>query len=86
LQPLELVGALLPVFFVLALGYIAGIRNTFDTDQAAGLSKLALGFALPAALFVSMTDIKRDLLLQQGTLVLALRIAHVGLFLIALFL
>src|ERR1700682_1942316 len=81
-----LVGALLPVFFVLALGYIAGKRNTFDTDQAAGLSKLALGFALPAALFVSMTDIKRDLLLQQGSLVLALLIAHVGLFLIALFL
>jgi malonate transporter and related proteins len=81
-----LVGALLPVFFVLALGYIAGKRNTFDTDQAAGLSKLALGFALPAALFVSMTDIKRDLLLQQGSLVLALLIAHVGLFLVALFL
>jgi malonate transporter len=81
-----LVGALLPVFFVLALGYIAGKRNTFDTDQTAGLSKLALGFALPAALFVSMTDIKRDLLLQQGSLVLALLIAHVGLFLLALFL
>lgn len=81
-----LVGALLPVFFVLALGYIAGKRNTFDTDQAAGLSKLALGFALPAALFVSMTDIRRDLLLQQGSLVLALLIAHVGLFLVALFL
>src|SRR5580700_11626250 len=81
-----LVGALLPVFFVLALGYIAGKRNTFDTDQAAGLSKLALGFALPAALFVSMTDIKRTLLLQQGSLVLALLIAHVGLFLVALFL
>lgn len=25
-----LVGALLPVFFVLALGYLAGKRNTFD--------------------------------------------------------
>ena len=49
-----LVGALLPVFFVLALGYIAGKRNTFDPDQAAGLSKLALSFALPAALFVRM--------------------------------
>src|SRR5260370_18631503 len=81
-----LVGSLLPVFFVLALGYIAGKRNTFDAGQAAGLSKLALGFALPAALFVSMTDIQRDLLLQQGSLVLALMIAHIGLFLIALFL
>jgi predicted permease len=47
-----LVGALLPVFFVLALGYIAGKRNSFDPDQAAGLSKLALSFALPASLFV----------------------------------
>jgi predicted permease len=78
-----LVGALLPVFFVLALGYIAGKRHAFDADQAAGLSKLALSFALPASLFVSMTDIRRDLLLQQGRLVLALVVAHVGLFLVA---
>src|SRR5258708_25658888 len=78
-----LVGALLPVVFVLALGYLAGKRNTFDADQAAGLSKLALGFALPASLFVGMTEIPRALLLQQGRLVLALILAHVGLFLVA---
>src|SRR5712692_10100178 len=78
-----LVGALLPVFFVMALGYMAGKRNTFDADQAAGLSRLALGFALPASLFVSMTDIRKDLLLQQGPLVLALLLAHVGLFLVS---
>jgi malonate transporter len=78
-----LVGALLPVFFVMALGYMAGKRNTFDADQAAGLSRLALGFALPASLFVSMADIRKDLLLQQGPLVLALLVAHVGLFLVS---
>jgi len=78
-----LVGALLPVFFVLALGYLAGKRNAFDADQAAGLSKLALGFALPASLFVSMTNIRRDLLFQQGRLVLALLLVHVGLFLVS---
>src|SRR6266403_415259 len=78
-----LVGALLPVFFVLALGYLAGKRNEFDADQAAGLSKLALGFALPASLFVGMTEIPRELLLRQGRLVLALILAHVGLFLVA---
>ncbi len=78
-----LVGALLPVFFVLALGYLAGKRNAFDADQAAGLSKLALSFALPASLFVGMTEIPRDLLLEQGRLVLALILAHVGLFLVA---
>ena len=78
-----LVGALLPVFFVLMLGYIAGKRHAFDEDQSAGLSKLALQFALPSALFVSMTDIRRDLLLQQGSLVLSLLVAHVGLFLLS---
>ena len=52
-----LFGALVPVFFVLALGYFAGKRNAFDADQSAGLSKLVLSFALPASLIVSMTDI-----------------------------
>jgi malonate transporter and related proteins len=80
-----LVGALLPVFFVLALGYAAGKFNAFDADQAAGLSKLALSFALPASLFVSMTDIPKELLLQQGRLVLALILSHAGLFLVAWF-
>jgi malonate transporter len=80
-----LVGALLPVFFVLALGYAAGKRHTFDAIQAAGFSKLALGFALPVALFVSMTDIRKDLLLQRGRLVFALLLAHIGLFLVAMF-
>jgi malonate transporter and related proteins len=78
-----LVGALLPVFFVLALGYGAGKRNAFDANQAAGLSKLAVSFALPASLFVGMTEIPRNLLLQQGRLVLALTLAHVGLFFVA---
>src|ERR1700737_2236233 len=78
-----LVGALIPVVFVLALGYFAGKRHAFDADQAAGLSKLALGFALPSSLFVGMTEIPRGLLLQQGRLVLALIVAHVGLFLVS---
>ena len=78
-----LVGALVPVFFVLALGFFAGKRNAFDADQAAGLSKLAVSYALPASLFVGMTTIPKDLLLQQGRLVLALILSHAGLFLVA---
>jgi malonate transporter len=78
-----LVGALVPVFFVLALGFFAGKRNSFDAAQAAGLSKLAVSYALAAALFVGMTDIPKDLLLQQGRLVIALILSHAGLFLVA---
>jgi len=77
-----LFGALTPVFFVLALAYRAGKRNAFDADQSAGLSKLALTFALPASLFVSMTEIRKDLLLEQGRLVLALILSHAGLFVV----
>jgi malonate transporter and related proteins len=79
----NIVGALFPIFFVLALGYLAGRRHIFDAEQAAGFSKLSLSFALPASLFVSMTGIPRDLLLGQGRLVLALILSHIGLFLIA---
>lgn len=78
-----IVAALLPVFFVLALGYAAGKGSAFDAHQAAGLSKLAISFALPASLFVGMSEIPRTLLLEQGRLVLALIVAHVGLFFIA---
>lgn len=78
-----LLGTLVPVFFVIALGYLAGKRNTFDAGQVAGLSKLATSYALPASLFVGMTTIRRDLLLQQGRLFLALILAHVGLFVVA---
>ena len=53
----------------------------FDADQAPGLGKLALFFALPASLFVSMTDISKELLLQQGRLVLALILSGCGTFL-----
>jgi malonate transporter and related proteins len=79
----HLLGTLVPVFFVLALGYFARKRNTFDAGQVAGLSKLAMSFALPASLFVSIMNIPRDLLLQQGRLFLALILAHMGLFFVA---
>jgi hypothetical protein len=36
---------LLPVLFVLALGYWAGRAKRFDSDQVAGLNELVLVFA-----------------------------------------
>jgi malonate transporter and related proteins len=79
----SLVGTLVPVFFVLSLGYFAGKRNAFDARQVAGLTKLVMHFALPAALFVGTTEIRRDLLLEQGRLFLALILAHIGLFVVS---
>jgi malonate transporter len=48
-----LIGALLPVFFVLVLGYFAGKRHSFDADQAAGFLTHALAITVPTMLWLS---------------------------------
>ena len=72
---------LLPVFFVLGLGYFAGRAKKFDADQVAGLNELVLDYALPAMMFVATVKNARSQLLSQGPYALVL-IAFVGLFLI----
>ena len=54
----------LPVFFVLALGYFAGRARKFDPDQVAGLNELVLDYALPAMLFVATVKTPRERLLS----------------------
>jgi len=81
----NLVSALIPVFFVLLLGYLAGKAHSFDQDQTAGLSKLALNFALPASLFSGMAALPRALLAQQDRLVICLIAVHVGVLLLSNF-
>lgn len=75
-----LAAALMPVLFVLLLGYWAGRHHRFDPDQASGFSSLALDYALPAALFVSMTKINREQLFQEGPLLLMLLVCYCVLF------
>ena len=72
---------LLPVFFVLGLGYFAGRAKKFDADQVAGLNELVLDYAFPAMMFVATVKTPRDELLSEGSYALALFIAFVGLFL-----
>src|SRR5207237_8927619 len=72
----------LPVFFVLALGYFAGRARKFDPDQVAGLNELVLDYALQAMLFVTTVKTPRERLLGEGAYALALIIAIVGMFLV----
>jgi malonate transporter and related proteins len=73
------IAVLLPIFFVLALGYFAGRTKEFNSNQASGLNELVITYALPAALFVGASKTPRDQLLAQGTFFMALLIAFVGL-------
>jgi predicted permease len=47
--------ALVPVFFVMFLGYFASARRIID-NQHASLNVLLMTFALPAALFVGVAQ------------------------------
>ena len=70
-----ILGSLVPVFFVVAIGYLAGWMRDIDNHHVAGLTALVMDFALPAALFVAMAQTPRDLLLEQDTLMVVLAVS-----------
>ncbi|MDF2604150.1 AEC family transporter [Sphingomonas sp.] len=76
-----LVTAIAPVILILGLGFAAGKHHSFDNDQARGMSRLALHYALPASLFLGMAHFDRTLLLQQGPIVVVMLIGYLGFFL-----
>lgn len=75
--------AVVPVIFILALGFAAGKHHSFDNDQARGFSQLALHYALPASLFIGMAKFNRELLLQQGPAVIAMLVGYTVFYLVA---
>jgi malonate transporter len=77
-----LIAALAPVLLILALGFAAGKHRSFDADQTKGLSHLALTFALPAALFLSMAHFKRSVLIDQAPVALVMLAGYSGLYLL----
>jgi malonate transporter and related proteins len=75
---------LIPVLFVLLLGYCAWRAKKFDADQVAGINELALDFALPASLFIGIVGIPRTQLLQDTSFVVAVLVDLLGIYLVAL--
>lgn len=77
----SLISAIAPVILVLAIGFAAGMHRSFDAAQTSGFSRLALTYALPAALFLGMAHFDRTTLLQQGSVALVMLIGYSGLYL-----
>src|SRR5262245_12410914 len=61
--------ALVPVFFVIALGYGAGRFRITDNRQVDSLNGLVMDFALPASLFAATASASRSQLLAQAPFV-----------------
>ena len=70
-----ILGSIVPVFFVMALGYLAGWTRDIDNHHVAELTALVMDFAVPASLFVATVQTPRTLLLRQGNLMAVLAIS-----------
>ncbi len=74
------IGDLLPIIVIMLLGYFSGRRETFSEDQTRAFNKLVLNYALPAALFVSITRANREMIFADTRLTLVSLVVIVGCF------
>jgi malonate transporter len=65
-----IVMALVPVFFVLLLGFLAGKARIVDNGRVEGLNSLVMDFALPASLFAATGSAPRDRITDQVPILL----------------
>lgn len=57
--------AIVPIIVVMLAGYISGKKGIFNGNNAKAFNKVVLDFALPAALFVSIVDADRSMLIAD---------------------
>ncbi|MCW8277743.1 AEC family transporter [Pseudomonas sp. PCH199] len=79
----RIVGPILPVAFVIVLGYIAGKRGRLTHSDSLLISRLVLGWIFPALLFVGMASTPREQLFDFKFIV-ATFIGIMGMYTIAL--
>jgi malonate transporter and related proteins len=73
---------LLPVLFVMGLGYWAGCTKRFDADQTRGLNELVMTYALPSLMFVAVVTTTRSEMIAEARFLLAVLIAFLGLYIV----
>lgn len=74
---------LLPVLFVILLGYWAGRSHRFDADQVRGINSVVLDFAFPALMFVGISSTSRGEMLAEMPFLLSLFIGFAGFYVTA---
>ena len=60
-----LIYAIVPIIVVMLAGYISGKKGIFTGANAKSFNKVVLDYALPAALFVSIVDADREMLVRD---------------------
>lgn len=80
-----LIKDILPIFVIMFLGYMAGKKGVFKTEDSKVLNKLVLTYALPAALFVSIVKADSTMLFDDLKLSIVSLVVITGMFLWAYF-
>lgn len=57
--------AIVPIIVVMLAGFISGKKGIFNGDDAKKFNKVVLDYALPAALFVSIVQASREMLVKD---------------------
>ena len=57
--------AIVPILVIMLVGFISGKRGVFSGDDAKKFNKVVLDYALPAALFVSIVQSTREMLVRD---------------------
>jgi predicted permease len=78
--------AVVPGYFVLALGYLAGRTRDIDNHHVAALNALLMDLALPAAIFVAIVQTPGALLLERVYLVIVLAVSMLVIYALHFFL
>jgi len=77
--------ALIPIFFGLLLGYLAGLRGFVDNHDVHSLVRFVMNFALPCSLFLAIAHTDLRMLQSQAGLILVLGVVYLVLFFVTLF-
>jgi len=83
-MPGMIANALVPIFFGISLGYLAGWRGIVDNKNVAGLNAFLLSYALPAALFLATAQTPRQMLAYHAKLFGILALSMIATFFVAL--
>lgn len=78
-----ILNALVPIFFVLALGYLAGRLKRVDNAHVGSLNTLVMEYALPASLFAATWHTPRQALLDQWSVVVVLSLGMLFIYAVA---
>lgn len=77
--------AIVPIIVVMLAGYISGKKGVFNGDDAKKFNKVVLDYALPAALFISIVNATRDMLVRDIKLTVVSVVGIMGCFMMVYF-